>query len=237
MKRVAGFLLCIAAGALGVERGASACGCFMAPKPAQELVQPGEQLVFAVKNGVTTAHIRVQYSGKASEFGWLLPLPSVPTLELGTDELFAKLSQLTRPRYLPVVTTDPECASRAAPQSSGSGGCGASLGGADNSAALECVPACPVGSHCTGTGCVDDTPDGGVDKVVVIQGSVGPYDYAVLKADDKTDMLAWLMKNRYFVPDAIGTAVTPYIHPGGYFLALKLRAGESTGSLLPVVVH
>src|SRR6185503_15029337 len=59
----------------------------------------------------------------------------------------------------------------------------------------------------------------------------------VLKADDKTDMLAWLMKNRYFVPDAIGTAVTPYIHAGAYFLALKLRSGESTGSLLPVVVH
>src|SRR5215468_1988242 len=99
MKRVAGLVLCVAAAALGVEGDAGACGCFTAPNPAEQVVQAGEQLVFAVKNGVTTAHIRVQYSGKASEFGWLLPLPSVPTLELGTDELFNQLTTQTQPKY------------------------------------------------------------------------------------------------------------------------------------------
>src|SRR5262245_9694545 len=131
MKRVVGILLCVTAGAvaLGVERDASACGRFTAPNPAEQVVQAGEQLVFAVKNGLTPANIRVQYSGKASEFGWLLPLPSVPTLELGTDELFSKLSQLTRPRYLPTVTNDPECANRAAPLAATTAGCGGSAGG------------------------------------------------------------------------------------------------------------
>ena len=35
---------------------------------------------------------------------------------------------------------------------------------------------------------------------VVIQSSIGPFDYAVLKADKRDEMLAWLAKNHYFVP-------------------------------------
>jgi len=37
-------------------------------------------------------------------------------------------------------------------------------------------------------------------NVVVEQASIGPYDYAVLKADDESAMLQWLSDNRYFVP-------------------------------------
>ena len=51
------------------------------------VVQAGERILFAVDNGTVTAHIQIQYSGDARSFGWLLPLPSVPTLKAGTDEL------------------------------------------------------------------------------------------------------------------------------------------------------
>ena len=73
--------------------------------------------------------------------------------------------------------------------------------------------------------------------VVVEQASIGPYDYAVLKADDETAMLQWLSDNRYFVPAGTMDAVKPYIHPGAYFLALKLRGGESTGDITPIVLR
>ena len=46
--------------------------------------------------------------------------------------------------------------------------------------------------------------DAGVDKTLVIAGSVGPYDYAVLHADDKQEMLDWLKKV------VTGTAVENY---------------------------
>jgi hypothetical protein len=71
---------------------------------------------------------------------------------------------------------------------------------------------------------------------VVVQGGLGPYEYAVLRADSQTEMLNWLRDNRYFVPAGTDAAVGPYINPGAYFLALKLRAGRSTGDLTPVVV-
>ena len=64
------------------------------------IVQAGENILFGVENGVVTAHIQVQYSGPATEFGWLLPLPSMPEMTLGTDELFAQLINTTQPKYV-----------------------------------------------------------------------------------------------------------------------------------------
>src|SRR5262249_28423331 len=72
---------------------------------------------------------------------------------------------------------------------------------------------------------------------LVRQDSIGPYDYAVLHADSKDAMLGWLADNRYFVPVGTDDAVGPYIRPGAFFLALKLRSGQSTGDLQPVVVR
>jgi hypothetical protein len=72
---------------------------------------------------------------------------------------------------------------------------------------------------------------------LVVQNSVGPYDYAILKADSKDAMFTWLTTNRYFVPAGTDGAVGPYIRPGAYFLALRLRSGLSAGDLQPVVLH
>ena len=41
-----------------------------------------------------------------------------------------------------------------------------------------------------------------------MQSSIGPYDYAVLKADDKTAMLDWLATNHYVVPAGTPVAVS-----------------------------
>src|SRR5262245_59559245 len=83
----------------GTPAAALACGCFTPPDPSVPVLQAGERLVFGVANGTVTAHIQIQYQGAAAQFGWLLPLPSVPTLELGTDELFTKVASATQPSY------------------------------------------------------------------------------------------------------------------------------------------
>src|SRR5258706_4154909 len=84
---------------VGTSQPADACGCFTPPDPSVPVVQAGERILFAVANGQVTSHVQIQYSGEAKEFGWLLPLPSIPTLELGTDELFAQLYAATQPKY------------------------------------------------------------------------------------------------------------------------------------------
>jgi MYXO-CTERM domain-containing protein len=198
--------VCAAVVSMIEVRRAEACGCFTPPDPSVPIVQAGERILFAVANGQVTAHIQIQYAGDAKDFGWLLPLPSVPTLQVGTDELFTALINTTQPKYILVRKYDDGCVVP------GKGG----------------LPTAAPGG-------VDDL-NGGDNHLVVVQSSVGPYDYAVLHADKKDEMLAWMAANHYFVPAGTDGVVAPYIHEGAYFLALKLKSGESTGSLQPVVV-
>jgi MYXO-CTERM domain-containing protein len=192
-------------------RHAAACGCFTPPDPSVPIVQAGERILFAMENGMVTAHIQIQYAGSAQEFGWLLPLPSVPVLELGTDELFNSLINTTQPKYRLVSNYEGNCGFSPV----GRGFSGPTSAGAPGSA--------------------NDSAGG--KSPLVLQDSIGPYDYAVLKADSKADMLAWLEQNRYFVPAGTDETVGAYIRPGAFFLALKLRSGQSAGDLQPVVVR
>ena len=196
------------------SRDANACGCFTPPDPSVPIVQAGERILYAMENGVVTAHIQIQYAGDAQDFGWLLPLPSVPEMELGTDELFAALTANTQPKYRLVQKYDGNCgfnpANRGGVLSPTAGGTGSG-----------------------GAGGFDNAGNG----PLVIQASVGPYDYAVLKADSQDDMLNWLTKNGYFVPAGTDQTVGAYIRPGAFFLALKLQSGKSAGDLQPVVVR
>jgi hypothetical protein len=191
---------------------AEACGCFAGPTTATTpVIQAGERILFAVQNGKVTAHIQIQYAGDAKDFGWLLPLPSVPTLKVGTEELFTQLINTTQPRYFVQVNATGNC------------GGGFGFGGS---------PAPSANSEARGG--VDDT---GAGSPLVIQSSIGPYDYAVLKADNKDAMLKWLADNRYFIPVGTEDVVGPYINPGAYFLALKLKSGKATGDIQPVVLE
>lgn len=191
---------------------AEACGCFAPPDPTVPVVQAGERIVFAMKDGEVTAHIQISYQGPAQEFGWLLPLPAVPQLELGTDEVFNVVTNRTQPKYR--LTRQYE------------GNCGFDP-------ALRAFGAPTSDSESAGSG---GSKSGGASPLV-IQDSVGPYDYAVLKADVKDDMVKWLNDNRYFIPVGTTDVVGPYIRPGAYFLALKLRSGKSAGDLQPVVLR
>jgi len=191
---------------------ANACGCFAPPDPSVPIVQAGERIAFSMKDGIVTSHIQVQYSGEAQEFGWLLPLPSLPTMELGTDELFVQLINQTQPKYR---------------------------------LNREYVGDCPFdpnrGGGFNGSPSSDSNEGGGQgpedgSSPLVMQASVGPYDYAVLRADSKQPMLDWLAENGFFVPAGTDSVVDPYIRTGAYFLALKLRKGNDVGDLQPVVV-
>src|SRR5450755_175351 len=113
------FLYALCGGIL-FEAEAMACGCF-AVTPQTPVVQAGEKILFAKEGDNIVASIQIQYSGSAGEFGWLLPLPSVPTLELGTDEIFDTLTSKTQPSY--ILTTNNACTGTSS--SSGGGiGCG-----------------------------------------------------------------------------------------------------------------
>lgn len=198
---------------------AQACGCFAPPDPSVPIVQAGERILFSQANGEVVAHIQIQYSGKPGDFGWLLPLPAVPKdrtgkdgIELGVDELFSQLTSTTQPKYR-LRRIFPDCGGGL----SRSGGNAGVFASAEDSGQSPSAPPAP--------------------SPLVLKDSIGPYDYAILKADSQADMFKWLSDNRYFVPAGTEKAVGPYIHPGGFFLALKLRAGLDAGDLQPVVLR
>ncbi|MCK6548488.1 DUF2330 domain-containing protein [Myxococcota bacterium] len=195
-------------------RDADACGCFAPPDPSVPIVQAGERIVFAHDDGVITAHIQIQYQGTAEDFGWLLPLPSVPVMKLGVEELFSQLIATTQPKYR-LTRVIPETCTFSPTR----GGPFAPNASADSA----------------GGGGVEQ--DGDDESPVVIEDSIGPYDYAVLKADSRDEMFTWLADNRYFVPTGTEDVVGPYIRAGAYFLALKLRKGNDAGDIQPVVLE
>lgn len=202
----------VLAGALGVMSApdpAEACGCFAPPTVGEPVVQAGERIVFAHREGKVVAHIQIQYQGDARDFAWLLPLPAEPDLRLGTEELFSRLEETTGPKFTLTQTSGDGCG--------GGIGCGAAA------AAFSRGDAAPPMMEEAG--------------VAVKESSAGPYDWAVVRADEKQPMLDWLADNGYFVPAGTQEAIDPYIRPGAYFLALKLQAGQSLGDLQPVVVE
>ena len=58
----------------------------------------------------------------------------------------------------------------------------------------------------------------------------------VLRADSRQPMLDWLKQNRYFVPATPTDVLAPYIRPGAFCLALKLRTGKGAGDLEPLIL-
>ncbi len=191
---------------------ASACGCFALADPASSVVQAGEQIVFGHKDGQVTMHVQVQYAGPASEFGWLLPMPAVPELEIGSSDLFLELQGQTAPSYRANWIYDRSC------QSNGVGVDGGAIDASSSAPDSGAPPPAPPPS------------------VLVRREAVGPYDTAILRADDQAEMLAWLRDNDFYIPDALGQAVAAYIRPGSYFLALKLLKDRDAGDIAPIVL-
>jgi len=76
---------------------AQACGgffCQFAP-----INQAGEQIVFKQEGDTVTALILIQYQGEAKDFSWVLPVPGIPELKVGSELIFSPLELATRPQF------------------------------------------------------------------------------------------------------------------------------------------
>jgi len=76
--------------------------------------------------------------------------------------------------------------------------------------------------------------DSGVQ--IVSEERVGPYQTAILTADDPAAVAQWLSANGYSL-DAIGDALlAPYVDAGFYFVALRLAPDQGIGDLQPIAL-
>lgn len=194
-------ILSLVGGPLGLA--ASACGgffCATAP-----IDQSGEKILFLVEGQKLTAYVQIQYQGSAEDFSWVVPVPALPTLSVGSDEIFARLERATQVQYQ-LQFTNPE------------GTCKTPGGG-------FAVPTMANGA----------TEDRAAGVTVVSQQVVGPYDSAILKADTVAELQEWLTTNNYTIPPRFDEVTKTYVKKDNYFIALRLRRDRDTGDLAPIV--
>jgi hypothetical protein len=73
---------------------------------------------------------------------------------------------------------------------------------------------------------------GGV--TVFDQGSVGPFNYAVVGSEDPKAMVNWLKENKYQITPPMEPLVDVYIREKMVFLAMKLQPGKQVRDIQPV---
>jgi hypothetical protein len=94
--RIAPILAAVLATA-AYARTAEACGGFFCQN--QPMNQAGEQIAFFVGEDHVQAHIQIQYQGEAARFAWVVPVHGVPTLSVGSEELFRFVGPRTQPTF------------------------------------------------------------------------------------------------------------------------------------------
>ena len=193
---------------LTMSPAAQACGGFFCANEPMD--QSAERIVFAIDDQSSTVemHVQVMYAGSAEQFAWVVPVPEVPKIGLSTDELFMNLSERFRPSFEANILEEGTC-------------------GWDDTYYSDAVA--EFGSY---TASSDAGASTGV--TVVDESEVGPYETVTLQASSSELLVDWLQENDYDLPDALDPVLAPYVADGSYFVALRLQAKESVGSLQPL---
>src|SRR6266850_6809246 len=79
---------------------ALADGCFVFKwNKGIDINEPTQKAIIVHKAGREDLLLQVKYEGPLEEFGWLIPVPSLPTIEKGSMEPFYELSRLTQREF------------------------------------------------------------------------------------------------------------------------------------------
>lgn len=187
----------------------AACGGLFCSQ-SSPVNQSAERIVFAQDDGLTTAMIEIRYEGPSEAFSWVLPVPGIPEVGLGSATALDQLQAATNPVYQ-LNTRREEC---------DEGGFFIGVGASDDSASFA-------------------APSSGPAVEVVASASLGPYDYEVLEVDEDRDnpaglVLEWLSDNGYDVSALGEELLGDYLAQGLNLIAFRLNKDSTTGSIRPV---
>ena len=191
---------------LAASATAVACGglfCQQVP-----IDQAGEQIIFRRDGNQVTAVVLIQYAGLAEDFSWVLPVPGIPELSIGSDLVFAPLELATRPRFNLEITGEP------------------------------CPSLSPFITPFLTDGIDNDNGADAAPDVVVLQSlSVGPFDVEIVTSDDAEAMAQWLNEHDYDLTDRGRELIAPYVEDGMNFVALRLRQDQGVGDIQPLTLR
>jgi hypothetical protein len=203
---------------------ARACGGFFCNQPNTPtdlpVAQTGENVLFAMDplpSGLhrLEAHIQIFYTGPADRFSWVVPTDAMPTLDIGSNAVFAALDPATRPKLMLTRTREGVCNDDRP---------GVGFGGSASDARGNAAPE-------------EETNGKGPGVQVTFRGSIGPFDAVVVKADDPGRLKAWLAENMYYLSDEGSQLIDAYVQEGKFFVALKLLPGKGVDAIQPIVLR
>lgn len=189
---------------------AEACLAVAVDAVSPAVHQSAARLLFVEGQGSMTAHVQIQYYGQADKFSWIVPVEAPPNLSVGSEAIFDALEAATTPRFTLTHKTEGKCKET------------------ERSAGSPASARAPVAAPAAGA-------DAGVE--VISREAVGPYDAAVLTAEDPEALKKWLTANGYVVPDRLDPMLDPYVEKGFAFVALKLQQDKTAGDLQPIVLE
>jgi len=200
------------AGVAGLVPGeAEACGgtfCDANLPTEMPVDQTGETILFAIDNGYVEAHVQIEYDGgDAEQFAWIVPVPELPEIDVGSWRLVQAVLDATVPVY--------------GYQNDNSVCDDVDDGGTGSVFLLR-----PDGGGTTGE-----------DPSVLAQDVVGAFEYAVLQGGTAETVTAWLQDNGYAVQDEAPMILDQYIAEGHVFVAFRLRHGQGVEDIHPVVIR
>lgn len=204
---------------LAVPAVALACGgCFFPGANASApVLQDAERILFVrdAKTKKSTVWVEIRYSGPPGQFGWVLPLPKVPKLGVGSSFLFDQLQDATAPRVALTPRSSEGCSF--AGSDSMAFGCGDSSAATSGGAAFA-----PEAAK-------------GTNGVTVLQSEqVGPYDTKVISGTTADGVLAWLTERGYGIPATAKGILADHVKQGHVFVAVKLSAGAGVREIKPI---
>lgn len=192
---------------------AEACGgLFCSSDPVN---QTAERIVFAERgDGHIDAIIEIQYQGPSDQFAWLLPMPGVPEVSVSAQAVLDAIDNATAPSYRLEYEYGGACAWDEGDEESES----------DVAASVD------AGANEGG---------GGID--VLDQGTAGPYDYVIIRADPELTDAAlvavdWLVEAGYDVGELGPDVLRPYLDQGLNLVAFRLTKGNDVGAIRPVML-
>jgi hypothetical protein len=75
-----------------------ACGGFFCTNAP--INQQVERIIFTQSGTAISAYVQINYTGPDAEFAWVVPVPSVPEVDVAPVEMFTELDTLTAPQYI-----------------------------------------------------------------------------------------------------------------------------------------
>jgi Uncharacterized protein conserved in bacteria (DUF2330) len=103
MKVLTPVSLILLVAAFLVPANAQADGTFVIPQPVwdkhKDINEPTQKAIIVYDGGREDLILQVKYTGPVRDFGWLIPVPNLPTVRKGSMKCFYELSQITQPEF------------------------------------------------------------------------------------------------------------------------------------------